>query len=123
MQEPACRPAFHGGGPAGPSRTHPSSLPQFCTVVPHLSTLFAGSVTSRTRLTSRLDAGTGRRQLKVQDLLAALRVRIPRDGLCVVALTMCDLYEARSVHRNTFNFWASHWSRHVGQKLLSHPQV
>ena len=48
------------------------------------------------RLSSRCDAKSGRRQLKVHDILSTLRSYLPDDGLCLIALTMVDLFEAKS---------------------------
>ena len=47
------------------------------------------------RLSSRFDTNSRRRQLKVQDILLTLRSYLPDDGLCLIALTMSDLYETK----------------------------
>ena len=47
------------------------------------------------RLSSRFDAKSERRQLKVQDILLTLKGYLPDDGLCLIALTMSDLFETK----------------------------
>ena len=54
----------------------------------------AGSA-RKLRLSSRYDAKSERRQLKVQDILFTLKGYLPEDGLYLIALTMADLYEAK----------------------------
>ena len=53
------------------------------------------SHTEKLRLSSRHDAKSGRRQLKVHDILSKLRSYLPGDGLCLIALTMSDLFDAK----------------------------
>lgn len=47
----------------------------------------------RAHLHSRYDKTSGHRQLMVNDLLLQLRQNIPADALCLISLTMWDLYE------------------------------
>lgn len=48
------------------------------------------------KLKSRYDVKTGHRQLSVDAALAKLRGMMPDDAICVIVLTMCDLYADRT---------------------------
>ncbi|XP_013380470.1 archaemetzincin-2 [Lingula anatina] len=47
-------------------------------------------------LNARFDAKSGRRQLAVDTILLTMKQYIPDNALCLIALTMEDLYEAQS---------------------------
>ena len=48
---------------------------------------------SKYELESRFNATTGHTQLKVESILRKLRLNIPDDAICVMALTMADLFD------------------------------
>jgi len=48
------------------------------------------------KMKSRYNATTGHYQLCIDEALLQLRGYMPDDGLALIALTMCDLYETRS---------------------------
>ena len=49
----------------------------------------------REQIKSRYNAATGHYQVCVDQSLLKLRCYLPDDGICMIALTTCDLYEAK----------------------------
>ena len=67
--------------------------------------------TARYRLDSRFDDKSGHYQLNVSSLLLKLKQSIPNNALCLVALTMADLYEAST---DLFVAGMAAWNHCVG---------
>ncbi len=62
-------------------------------LVRNLKATRGSSRTTRYRIASRFHSKTGRYQLQVNSVLYKLRQMIPSDSICVMALTMSELYD------------------------------
>ena len=52
--------------------------------------------TTRYRVESRFDAKSGRRQLQAGSILLKMKQSIPNDAICLIALTMSDLFDTKT---------------------------